>query len=73
VLGNFFSKTMKITDEIGQKILRDCARGVSVEDICRRHGVSREAFYRWRRLYFQRLKTMESMSREALHTSQESK
>ena len=61
---------MKITDEIGQKILREFARGVSVEDLCRRHGVSREAFYRWRRLYFQRVKTMESMSREALHTSQ---
>lgn len=60
---------MKITDEIGQKILREFARGVSVEDLCRRHGVGRESFYRWRRFYFQRVKTMESMSREALHTS----
>lgn len=59
---------MKITDEIGQKILREFARGVSVKDLCRRHGVGRESFYRWRRLYFQRLKTMESMGREALHT-----
>ena len=60
---------MKITDEIGQKILREFARCVSVEDLCRRHGVGRESFYRWRRLYFMRVKTMESMSREALHTS----
>lgn len=60
---------MKITDEIGQKILREFARVVSVEDLCRRHGVGRESFYRWRRLYFMRVKTMESMSREALHTS----
>lgn len=64
---------MKITDVIGKKILSEFARGVCVENLCRRHGVSREAFYRWRRLYFQRLNTMESMSREALHTSQESK
>lgn len=63
----------RCTDAIGQKILREFARGVCVEDLCLRHGVSREAFYRWRRLYFQRVKTMESMSREALHTSQESK
>ena len=60
---------MKITDEIGQKILREFARGVSVEDLCRRYGVGRESFYRWRRLYFLRVKTMESMGREALHTS----
>ena len=60
---------MKITDVIGKKILREFACGVSVEDICRRHGVSREAFYRWRRFYFHRIKTMESMSREALYTS----
>lgn len=66
-------KKLRCTDAIGQKILRDFARGVCVEDLCRRHGVIREAFYRWRRLYFQRVKTMESMSREALHTSQESK
>ena len=45
---------MKITDEIGQKILSEFARGVSVEDLCRRHGVSREAFYRWRRRHFER-------------------
>lgn len=64
---------MNITDVIGKKILREFARGVSVEDLCRRHGVSREAFYRWRRLYFQRLKTMESMSLEALHTTQKAK
>lgn len=64
---------MKVTDELGQKILRECARGVSVEDICRRHGVSREAFYRWRRFYFERVKTMESMSLEALHTTQKAK
>ena len=66
-------KKLRCTDAIGQKILREFARGVSVEDICRRHSVSREAFYRWRRLYFQRVKTMESMSLEALHTSQKSK
>lgn len=64
---------MKVTDEIGQNILRECARGVSVEDICRRHGVSREAFYRWRRFYFDRVKTKESMSLEALHTTQKVK
>lgn len=64
---------MKVTDEIGQKILRECARGVSVEDICRRHGVGRESFYRWRRLYFQRVKAMESIALEALHSARKSR
>lgn len=64
---------MKVTDEIGQKILREFARGVSVEDLCRRHGVSREGFYRWRRFYFQRIKTMESIALEALHSARKSR
>lgn len=57
---------MKITDEIGQKILSEFARGVSVEDLCRRHGVSRDAFYRWRRRHFERLEQSARLSERAL-------
>ena len=32
-------------------MLREAEAGVQVQDICRREGVSRETFYRWRRKY----------------------
>lgn len=55
------------TDEIGKKILREFCDGESLEDVCARHGVSRDSFYRWRRLYRQRLKFIEQMHVDALH------
>jgi putative transposase len=32
-------------------MLREAEAGGQVQDICRREGVSRETFYRWRRKY----------------------
>lgn len=55
------------TDEIGHKILRDFCRGESVEDLCRRQGISREAFYRWRRIYRDKQKSKIFMQSDALH------
>lgn len=57
----------KCTDEVGLKILRECSNGESLEDVCTRYGVSRDAYYRWRRLYRQRLKFMDQMHVDALH------
>lgn len=42
------------TDEIGLKILHDLRPGEELEVVCRRHGMTREAFYRWRRIYKER-------------------
>lgn len=30
---------------------RDLARGLSVTDVCRKHGVSANTYYRWRQRY----------------------
>ena len=48
-------------------ILQEQEAGAQVDDLVRRHGVSRETFYRWKRKYggmsiseAQRLKTLEA-------------
>jgi putative transposase len=33
------------------RMLREAGSGAEVKDICRREGISRETFYRWRRKY----------------------
>lgn len=33
------------------RILREADTGLSVEEICRKHEVSRNTFYRWRKIY----------------------
>ena len=30
---------------------RDVAKGLTVADSCRRHGITEQSYYRWRRLY----------------------
>ena len=63
----------KCTDEIGQKILREFCNGESVDDVCARHGVSREDFYRWRRMYRIRLRSMDHMNDDTLHCAPSSR
>lgn len=42
----------KFTEEQIVKILRDAdCSGVSIADVCRKHGVSEQSFYRWRQQY----------------------
>ena len=52
------------------KILKEAEAGASVEDVCRRHGISPSSFYRWKAKYggmeasdIRRLKELEEENR----------
>jgi putative transposase len=51
-------------------VLREQEAGVATEDVCRRHGISQQTFYRWKSKYggmeisdAQKLKALEDESR----------
>ena len=41
----------RFTDEQIIGVLQEAEAGASTKEVCRRHGISRETFYRWRRKY----------------------
>jgi putative transposase len=41
----------RFTEEQIIKALKEHAAGVSVDDLCRKHGVSNATFYKWRSRY----------------------
>ena len=43
-------KTRRTTEQI-IRILREADTGLGVEDICRKHNISYQSFYRWRNKY----------------------
>ena len=43
-------KTRRTVEQI-IRILREADRGMSVEEICRRHNISTQSYYRWRSKY----------------------
>jgi putative transposase len=43
-------KTRRTTEQI-IRILREADTGLRVEDICRKHNISSQSFYRWRSKY----------------------
>ena len=52
------------------RILKEAEAGVSVQDVCRQHGISPSTFYRWKAKYggmepsdIQRLKELEEENR----------
>ncbi len=60
----------KYTDEQIVSILQEHQGGVTAKEIIRRHGISLDAFYRWKRKYsglgkaeLQRLKALEDENR----------
>jgi putative transposase len=64
------TKARKYTDDEIVSILQEHQGGVTAKDIIRRHGISVDAFYRWKRRYsglgkaeLQRLKTLEEENR----------
>jgi len=61
----------RYTEEQIIRMLREAESGAEVKDICRREGISRETFYRWRRKYggmevgdARRLKGLEEENRQ---------
>lgn len=54
------------TNEIGIEIMKRSSIGECVETACRRHGVSMEAFYRWRREFRMRIDAKDSILSGAL-------
>lgn len=60
----------KYSDEQIVAILQEHAGGVTAKEVIRRHGISLDTFYRWKRQYsgmtkadFQRLKALEDENR----------
>ena len=44
-------KKSKFSDSQIMSILKEAEQGISVPDLCRKHGMSRAAFYKWRSKY----------------------
>jgi putative transposase len=60
----------RYTEEQIVALLKEQEAGVKTEELCRRHGVSQQTFYRWKAKYggldvgdAQRLKTLEDENR----------
>jgi len=41
----------RFSEEQISKILKESESGISVQDVCRKHGISLNTFYRWRSKY----------------------
>jgi putative transposase len=41
----------RFSEEQINKILKESESGISVQDVCRKHGISLNTFYRWRSKY----------------------
>jgi len=64
-------KKTKYSDSQIVKILQEAEAGVPVQDLCREHGFSKSAFYKWRAKYggmeasdLKRLKELEAENRK---------
>ena len=44
-------RTSKFREEQIIAILKEAAAGMKTDDVCLRHGISRQTFYRWRSKY----------------------
>lgn len=64
-------RAKRFTEEQIIRILQEGEAGASTKDLCRRHGISDQTFYRWRRKYgglevqdAKRLKALEDENRK---------
>ena len=44
-------KKARFTDKQIMSILKEAEQGISVSDLCRKHGMSSASFYKWRSKY----------------------
>lgn len=63
-------KRSKFTDSQNALILRQFEEGTSVDEVCRKTGISQQTYYRWRKKYgglmpseMRRLKQLEEVNR----------
>jgi putative transposase len=64
-------KRSKFSESQIVKILKEAEKGVPVQELCRQHGFSKSAFYKWRAKYggmevsdLKRLKELEAENRK---------
>lgn len=49
-MGKHFNGNSKISDEVIDKIYQELSRGVPIRHACTLAGISKETYYRWRRI-----------------------
>jgi putative transposase len=67
-------KGKKFTDEQIIAVLKEAEAGATIKDVCRRHGISEQSFYRWKAKYggmeisdARRLRSLEDENRRLKH------
>jgi putative transposase len=67
-------KGKKFTDEQIIAVLEEAETGATIKDVCRRHGISEQSFYRWKAKYggmeisdARRLRSLEDENRRLKH------